>query len=795
MKVKAVFERLIYHNDVNNFAIFATTNGTVCKGTILHDPEELLNVDLVLEGEMVSHPKFGRQFEFKNYSLKISSMEFFLKKLVKTIPQSTIDEIVKKYLPSEFKKIIYENPKKLLEIKGIGEKKLARIVENFKKYEHLMELTELLAPYGISNHIINLIYEEYKNEAMKILNENPYELTKIKGIGFLKADEVALKLGKKLNDKNRLKEGIKYIVKQTISEEKHTVIEKEELINKSIELLKDKNGIYSPSKEEIDFLISELVNNQELVEIDKYITFPVFKAMEEYIFNLTQNVPLNWSIPYSKEELKEIIEKYEKNNFPLGEKQKEAIINFATTSDGIFILGGYAGSGKTTTSKLILDIYANVIGKENIVACALSGNASNRIKNVTGYKAFTIHSLLGYTKDGFEFNENNPLPYKLIVLDEASMVDISLFYNLLKAIDFKKTKLFLIGDNAQLPPVGAGEVFEDLLNYSNIKKIILDKVYRQNEKQVINVFAQEIRKGNVPKGYKSSYEDYEFKVIEIDNYFSTKNTLPQKDFQELKNETYLKILKEILEEAKNKKEDIFKFLYDYKPLDFISEFQVICPIKKGVIGTENLNKELKNVLNPLIPGDKHIKIGDKIFSMFDKVIHLQNTNKPVIPLYERKNVANIEEYYLEIEKKEEKVKRVFNGQVGIISNIFEVIRDIDEFGEMEFETVVEVYYPYEEYCTYYKTDEFSTGIIDLAYAITIHKSQGSEYKNVVMPMSYAYYMMLNNKLLYTGITRAKRKLTVIGESYAFYTACKKKDETVRKTVYKIFLSDEEKIIK
>jgi len=441
------------------------------------------------------------------------------------------------------------------------------------------------------------------------------------------------------------------------------------------------------------------------------------------------------------------------------------------------------------------------------IACALSGNASNRIKTVTGFESKTIHSLLGYRGSGFYYNEENPLEYKLIVLDEASMVDIYMFYHLLKAIDFSKTKLFIIGDNAQLPPVGAGEVFSNMLEIDTIQKIVLDEVFRQSKDQVINQFAKEIRQGIVPKGYKDkSYEDFIFKKIEINNYYAVSKNLKEKEKKELRNEVNAKIRDYIktLSKAANKKVLNYDRLeimnafnaknhekFKEAALHYINAYQVISPQKKGILGTIELNQQIKQIINP---SDKDTN--PYHLDRLDKVIHLKNNNRQIfsfeeymelrndIALYLKSSKNSTEDkiFYLkdklniQTEEQKEHSTRVFNGQVGVIVDTA-AIRSKEETYSF-----ITVYYPNEDYFTFYGDFEMKEKIIDLAYCFTIHKSQGSEYDYVVLPISLSNAFMFNNKLLYTAVTRAKEKLILVGETYAFQAGVKKKDKIKRKTL-------------
>jgi len=802
--MKIIPKKVIFQK--NDFAIITDKNEEKFQFKKLsHKIEDLISTPLEIETEEIIHPKYGKQYVVTNYKILETPLSFFLKKIAKTgLPKEAIYSLDNKYTLEEFFNLLNSNPTLLLKEKHIGKKRLEEIIKKFNENKDLIELTNLLAEANVSSNLFNDIYKYLKKKKLKTddLKKNPYLLTAIDGIGFKKADSIALSLGIKKDSLLRIKAFILYYIDQEVYQSGNTLIEENKIFNACLENLELEEVILRAS---FYTAILELIEFQQIdkIEIDNnnYYIKNNYKHMEEYIIEIIKkyNDMRFWQNNLTKAEL---FNYTNPRDIKLSSKQKRAIEDFATTTAPFFILGGYAGSGKTTTSKKIMDIYAEIWGKENIVACALSGNASNRIKNVTGYKAYTIHSLLGYKGNEFEFNEDNPLPYKLVVLDEASMVDIFLFYSLLKAIDFTQTKLFIIGDNAQLPPVGAGEIFNDMLNIEHIEKVILDKVFRQSEDQVINVFAQDIRKGKIPYRYKDKYEDFEFVAIEIEDYFKKAKTLKEKEKKELRNEINSNIKSYIINYSKQINDEILYLLkntaFEYLKINNLEKFktliskyiyyyQVIAPQKNGILGTYNLNLELKNIFNPNQP-HQILNIAKQ-----DKVIHLKNKNKSILSLEE---YINFEKMFYEETPENQilmfnailnkeldwiKEKRVFNGQVGIVLNTY-MIKTSEENEMFEY---IAVYFPDDDYVTFYNSFEIRNKIIDLEYSFTIHKSQGSEYSFVTIPISLSNAFMLNNKLLYTAVTRAKKKLTLVGESYAFNLGIKKIDETKRNTLLKL----------
>ena len=829
--MKTIFKRIIFEKD--GFAIIIDENKRVFKINLLHKAEDVLDIPIDVKADEVIDKKYGKQYQVKHYTILEEPLSFFLRKVVKSgLPKETITVLCEEYTLEEFKKILNSNinDKKLLKIKNLGKVRLEKIKKSFEEKKELIELTELLAQANITTNFLRIIYDflktgkavidnEKRTPTIKDLKEDPYILTQIDGIGFKKADQIALGIGIDELSEKRIIAYINYSITQITQNKGDTLHLKKDIFDimiKELDFENKKEDALKVFNKSMNYLINKKqiieINNNLLNDKNIYIEKNSFYFKEKFIADLIRNYkPDYWSNHLSEDKIRDFIKTH--TEYDLSQKQTQAVIDFSVSKYPFFILAGYAGAGKTTTSKLIMDIYADIYGKDKIVATALSGNASNRIKNVSGYPAFTIHSLLRYDGQGFKYNEEETLPYKLIVLDEASMVDVNLFYALLKAINFNETKLFIVGDNAQLPPVGAGDVFSNMLEIKHIQKVILDKVFRQSEEQVINIFAQEIRKGIAPKNYKADiYKDFFFKTIEVNNYFHTVKGMKDKEKKELR-DTINKKIKEytidMLSKAiydrylKSPKETIAQMLNDknfngFNKLTkkYIQFYQVIVPQRKYMLGTYELNKELKNIFNPQEETNKYN------LNKLDKVIHLKNKNKRIFSLNEFEKIKSqikkqIEEINAISSNKKDKIKekteniyhfltalsagegenvtRVFNGQVGIIINTIEFVYENKKY------YYTAVYYPNEDYIVMYDDMEMENKIIDLSYAFTIHKSQGSEYNIVALPMSFSNAFMLNNKLLYTAITRAKNKLFIIGESYAFNFGIKKKDEIKRKT--------------
>ena len=408
---------------------------------------------------------------------------------------------------------------------------------------------------------------------------------------------------------------------------------------------------------------------------------------------------------------------------------------------------GYAGTGKSTTSRAILNLLNTRYDSKEIITCALSGIASQRIADTTGYESATIQSLLVRYEDRDEF------PFSVVLIDEASMINSSLFAKVVSKIS-NKAILIIVGDDAQLPPIGAGNVLSDVLTLNLAPIVKLTKIYRQNEEQALTLIANDIRQGIVPN-YRGEYEDFEFMDVSIENYYAIKNSVSSDELHRVREDNSRTIITEIIYKVVNSIEKARYRLKNKEIKEYLNYFQVITPMKGGTLGTTNLNSVLQEYFNP--NPKKCVKKGSLEFRLMDKVVHIKNENM---------NSWSGDGFK---ESEEATQRRIFNGMVGLLFKIDEV------------EEQVYVFYPNEDVVVVYEYDELKTYLM-LSYALTIHKVQGMEYDMVVIPMSFSHYIMHNTKLIYTAITRAKHKCVIIGEGTAFESACRKFESTRRDTV-------------
>ncbi|MCK9473818.1 AAA family ATPase, partial [Sulfurimonas sp.] len=399
------------------------------------------------------------------------------------------------------------------------------------------------------------------------------------------------------------------------------------------------------------------------------------------------------------------------------------------------------------TSKTILDLLNTRYDKKEIMTCALSGIASQRIADTTGYESATIQSLL------VKFEDRDEFPYAVVLIDEASMINSSLFARVMRKVS-KKAIVIIVGDDAQLPPIGAGNVLSDVLTLELAPIVKLTKIYRQSEDKAITLIADDIRKGIVPE-YRDEYEDFEFIDISMTNYYALKNQLSQNELHEMREANSNQIVSEIAHKVVESIEKARYRLSNKLIKEYLNYFQVITPMKGGVLGANNLNTVLQEYFNP--NPKKSVKKGGVEFRLMDKVVHTKNEN---MTSWSGEGFKNSED---------SAQRRIFNGMSGLLFKI-------NEEDEQAF-----VFYPNEDVVVVYEYEELKSHLM-LSYALTIHKVQGMEYDIVVIPMSFSHYIMHNTKLIYTAVTRAKHKCILIGESGAFESACKKLEITRRDTV-------------
>ncbi|MBP5598349.1 MAG: ATP-dependent RecD-like DNA helicase [Pseudobutyrivibrio sp.] len=673
--------------------------------------------NLLLRGQYIDHPTYGRQFKATSYEAVAPADELSMERYlgsgaIRGIGPKLAARIVKKFGADTFR-LIEEEPERLAEVKGISLNKAMEISDQIVGAKDIRNAMIFLDKYGLHGNTAIKIYNRFGNEVYNIIQSNPYKLAdEISGIGFKTADEIATQVGIKVDSEFRIKGGIQYILGQGAGLG-HTYLPIELLKDMSVDLLK-------VDEASVEAQIMNLAMERKLI-IKKdgdntQIYSRAFYRMEESISGMLRE--LNVTYKADEDDLQKVIRRIEKDEeIELDELQKNAVISAA--KKGFFILTGGPGTGKTTTITTMIRMFEEE--GLNIFLGAPTGRAAKRMSEATGYEARTIHRMLevsGRLGDDddvatfarFDRNEENPLECDVIIIDEMSMVDVSLMYSLLKAIS-PGTRLILVGDVNQLPSVGPGNVLKDILASGKFESVKLEKIFRQAQESDIVMNAHKIHKGQ---------------HVLLDN--------KSKDFFFLKRDdadTIISVMLTLVKEKMPKYVDAG-----------ISDIQVLTPTRKGLLGVERLNSILQRYLNPESPDKKEWKGDTRVFREGDKVMQIRNNYQ-----LEWEVTGN---YNITIEKG----LGVFNGDVGII-------KDINEWGKtvtVEFEEGRKVVYPFAS------LDE-----LELAYAITVHKSQGSEYPAVVMPIVDGPKMLMNRNILYTAITRAKKCVTMVGDADVFYS--------------------------
>ncbi len=730
-------DHIIFRNAENGYTVFelvAEEEEITCVG-MFSDIVEGENLELT--GEFTEHPTYGRQFKVRSYEEKAPQDEVAIERYlgsgaIKGIGLALAARIVRRFKSDTFR-IIEEEPERLAEVKGISERKAREIAEQVNTKKDLRQAMIFLQQYGINTNLAVKIYNQYGQRVYGILKENPYQMAEdIDGVGFKTADEIAGRVGIRTASDFRIRSGILYCLQQA-SAEGHTYLPMEELTQRTA-------GLLEIDPQHIEKHYMNLAIDRKLVmqvkEDMTQIYASTFYHMEANTAAMLRQ--LNVSYKVAEEEIDNRIKKIEKQTeIELDEQQKNAVKE--AVRNGLLIVTGGPGTGKTTTINTIIR-YFEMEGMDIFLA-APTGRAAKRMTETTGFEARTIHRMLELSggpegNGGFERNEQNPLETDVIIIDEMSMVDISLMYALLKAI-VAGTRLILVGDVNQLPSVGPGAVLKDIIDSEQFHTVKLNKIFRQASTSDIIVNAHKINNGE---------------EVVLDN--------KSMDFFFLKRYEADKIIQVTLQLIKQK---LPKFV-DATEYDI----QVLTPMRKGLLGVERLNTILQMYLNPQSPSKREKEYGGVIFREGDKVMQIKNN------------------YQLEWEIRSkyglciDKGMGVFNGDTGII-------REINSFAEtvtVAFDEGRMVEYPFK------MLEE-----LELAYAITIHKSQGSEYPAVVIPLFQGPRMLMNRNLLYTAVTRAKKCVTLVGDDEIFYTMIQNNSQLRRYSGLKERLQESEGIWK
>ncbi|MCM1262323.1 MAG: ATP-dependent RecD-like DNA helicase [Butyrivibrio sp.] len=717
-KIRGYIEHIIYRNTDNGYTVFELiVEGTsvTCVGGF----QTIGQGDTIeAEGGYMAHPVYGEQFKVESYRYvepdDAVSMERYLGSgAVKGVGEALAARIVKKFGADTFR-IIEEEPERLAEVKGISERKAQEIAAQVYEKRDAREAMTFLQKYGISGVLAIRIYETYGMNLYGIMRENPYQLAEdIDGIGFKTADGIASRIGIHIDSDYRIRSGLLYVLSQA-GAEGNCYLPASILLSKAGELLELESGVMEPQLQNLAMDKKVVIKMPDKNETDKKIYAASYYYAElncaKMLHDLNISVHDEEGAGHKEKKVIEKITALEKElNIELDELQKKAV--YESVNNGVMILSGGPGTGKTTTINMIIRFFLSE--GMDIFLAAPTGRAAKRMTETTGYEARTIHRMLelsGAVTEGrslarFEKNEENPLEADVIIIDEMSMVDIFLFQSLLRAVAVG-TRLIMVGDVNQLPSVGPGQVLQDLLGSGYFSVVFLEKIFRQAKESDIVLNAHRINAGeHIPLDNKSR-----------DFFFLKRNDV---------NVIYKHMIQLILEKLPP--------YVGAQPYDI----QVLTPMRKGKLGVETLNGILQRYLNP--PSDKKNEYlnGDILYREKDKVMQIKNNYQ-----LEWEVVSS---YGIPIDKG----MGVFNGDIGMIVEINEYTHSV----VVEYDEHKRVTYQFAQ------LDE-----IEHAYAITIHKSQGSEYPAVIMPLLSGPRMLFNRNLLYTGVTRARNCVTILGSS-------------------------------
>ena len=704
MKLTGEVIKVRYVNEENGYSVFDlnTSDGEIKIVGIF----DSVNVgeSLEVEGEFTYDNKYGEQLNVTSYQKKLPSSIIEIERYLSSGIISTIGPKNASYIVEKFGKksldIVFDETDRLIEVKGIGKKSIEKIKKSVEELRFSKNILFHLSGLGISLSLSKKIYNIFREDTLEVINENPYKLIKnVKGIGFLKADEIALKNNLDKNSTYRIESAILYVLNQKAINFGHVYYPKEKLTDEVSKLIKVEKELIEPVYMNL-LLSSEVVIDNSFEESNIYLDY--LYISESYIASKLAKMALNEDFKILFDIEKEIKEAIKSLSIKLSGIQIDAIKS--CFKENISIITGGPGTGKTTIINTIAKIYLD--NGYNISLCAPTGRAAKRIEETTGIEAKTIHRMLGYIPSSyddighFEYNEDNPLDTDLIIIDEMSMVDVVLFEKLLRGMK-DNTRLIIVGDVDQLPSVGAGNVLRDLINSEKIKYTKLVDIFRQSENSNIIVNAHKINNGQEPI---LNEKDSDFFFLKTENPVITRNVVVDLISKRLPN------------------------AYGY---DFSKDIQILTQSRKGICGVFELNKLLQDILNPKTQTTDEILVGNKLFRVNDKV--MQTKNNYNLSFFDSDGEENF---------------GVYNGDMGHIIFIDKSSKKLTV--EMDDKRIID-----------YTLEDLDN--LELAYAITIHKSQGSEFKSVIIPMFDGYRLLQTRNLLYTAITRAKENIVLVGD--------------------------------
>ena len=722
--VTGYVEHIVFRNEENGYTVFRLENDDgeiTCVGNFNFISEGEM---MELRGEYTNHNVYGLQLKVSSHTLKeledVVSIERYLGSgAIKGVGQALAGRIVKKFREDTFR-IIEEEPERLAEIKGISERKAREIAEQVEEKKDMRKAMIYLQKYGISNRLAAKIYQRYGMDVYKVLEENPYQLAdSIEGIGFKTADEIAARIGIHTDSDYRIKSGLFYTLQQAVSEG-HVYLPQEELLRRAGILLEVE--IKDIEKHVMDLCIERKTVMKEYEgEIRVYPAHYYYLELNtaKMLYDLDIDCDMPEDLMESRLRKVEESEKIE-----LDPMQHRAVIE--SIKHGLLVLTGGPGTGKTTTINTMIRFFDSE--GMSILLAAPTGRAAKRMTEATGYEAQTIHRLLEVNVNpeeedsigGFLRNRQNPLEADVIIIDEMSMVDLPLMHALLSAV-VPGTRLVLVGDVDQLPSVGPGSVLKDIIASQRFPVVTLTRIFRQAGESDIVVNAHKINAGE---------------PVILDN--------KSRDFFFLRRQDADTIIGVVIMLIQKK---LPGYVHAHP-----NEIQVMTPTRKGLLGVERLNGILQRYLNPPQKGRTEREINGRLFRVGDKVMQIKNN------------------YQLEWEVSTkfgltvDKGTGIFNGDMGIITEINEYTETL----EVEFDESRKVKYSFD------MTEE-----LELAYAITVHKSQGSEYPAVIIPLLAGPKLLYTRNLLYTAVTRARKCLTIVGSDAVFQEMIQNKNEQAR----------------
>ena len=724
--IKGYVEHIVFRNEENGYTVFHLTNRDgelTCVGTFPYISEgEMLEVS----GEYANHNVYGMQLQVISHQVKepedLVSIERYLGSgAIKGLGSALAGRIVRKFKDDTFR-IIEEEPERLAEVKGISERKAREISEQVEEKKDMRKAMIYLQKYGISLALAAKIYEHYGQSVYRVMEENPYQIADhVQGVGFKTADEIAAKVGIHTDSDFRIRSGIFYVLLQSVTDG-HVYLPQEELLRRTMQLLEVEIC-------DIQKYLMDLAMEKKVVLKEKEDGVRVYPAHYYYLeLNSAKMLhDLNVSYEIAEDAIEKRLQQIEEDaELSLDELQRTAVKE--AVRNGVLVLTGGPGTGKTTTINAMIHFFESE--GMDIFLAAPTGRAAKRMTEATGCEARTIHRMLelayapGNDDNRMEFarNQENPLETDVIIIDEMSMVDLPLMHVLLNAV-MVGTRLILVGDQDQLPSVGAGSVLKDLIKSECFPVITLTKIFRQAEQSDIVVNAHKINRGE--------------EVI-LDN--------KSRDFFFLKRQDANTIISVVIALIQKK-------LPKYVGADPF-DIQVLTPMRKGLLGVERLNTILQQYLNPPDKSKEEKEYGDKLFRVGDKVMQIKNNYQLEWEIATK--------YGLVVDKG----IGVFNGDIGRITSI----NSYTETVEVEYEEKKKVNYPFQ------LLDE-----LELAYAITIHKSQGSEYPAVVIPLLQGPRQLYHRNLIYTAVTRAKKCVTLVGNDVTFQEMIRNANEQNRYT--------------